>query len=66
VTYDMAYGPQATVFQQWGERQGGSKNLAGLGMLVNQAAFSFAAWRGVMPQVQPVCQRLLEKIRESQ
>lgn len=66
ITYDMAYGVNATPFQCWGERHGGRLNLAGLGMLVNQAAESFYRWRGVRPDTGPVHQALLARLEEKQ
>ncbi|MBY6188797.1 shikimate dehydrogenase [Marinobacter hydrocarbonoclasticus] len=66
ITYDMAYGVHATPFQLWGERHGGRLNLAGLGMLVNQAAESFARWRGVRPEIEPVRAALLARLEAKQ
>jgi shikimate dehydrogenase len=45
---DMMYGPAAQAFMQWAT-QHGAVARDGLGMLVEQAAGSFAAWRGVHP-----------------
>ncbi|SHI23556.1 shikimate dehydrogenase [Ferrimonas marina] len=56
--YDMAYGAGQTLFQQWAEREGAKINLAGLGMLVRQAAESFNQWRRVAPDANPVLQAL--------
>ncbi len=64
-TYDMAYGKEKTVFQRWGQAQGAALDLAGLGMLVQQAAESFALWRGVRPDVIPVYQALVAKMEET-
>ncbi|GAA4895437.1 shikimate dehydrogenase [Ferrimonas pelagia] len=61
-TYDMAYGKEATPFQRWGQAQGGKHHLAGLGMLVAQAAESFSLWRGVKPEVVPVLEELAEQM----
>jgi shikimate dehydrogenase len=47
--YDMSYGDQATAFVRWARQHGVAKALDGLGMLVEQAAASFALWRGVRP-----------------
>jgi shikimate dehydrogenase len=53
---DMMYGPAAAGFLDWA-RQHGATARDGLGMLVEQAAESFALWRGVRP---PSAQVLVE------
>ncbi|KWT74967.1 MULTISPECIES: shikimate dehydrogenase [unclassified Variovorax] len=45
---DMMYGPAAAGFMAWA-REHGAVPRDGLGMLVEQAAESFAFWRGVRP-----------------
>jgi shikimate dehydrogenase len=52
--YDMMYGAEPTVFNQWAKNQNAAATLDGLGMLVEQAAESFNAWRGVRPESAPV------------
>jgi shikimate dehydrogenase len=50
---DMMYGPAARAFLDWA-REHGAAGRDGLGMLVEQAAESFAFWRGVRPPTEPV------------
>ena len=52
--YDLIYGPGAQPFLEWAWRQGAAWTADGLGMLVEQAAESFALWRGVRPATAPV------------
>ncbi len=52
--YDMMYSAQATVFNAWAKEHGSRLVLDGLGMLVGQAAESFAIWRGVKPGAKQV------------
>jgi len=58
VCYDMVYGKELTPFLMWAKAQGAHRVIDGLGMLVGQAAVSFAIWRGVTPEVAPVIARL--------
>ena len=50
---DMMYGPAAQAFLDWAHTHGAIAR-DGLGMLVEQAAESFALWRGVRPDTAPV------------
>ena len=50
---DMMYGPAAQAFLDWA-RSHAAVARDGLGMLVEQAAESFALWRGVRPDTAPV------------
>jgi len=56
--YDMMYSSEPTAFVRWGEQQGASQSVDGLGMLVEQAAESFSLWRGVQPDTNPVIKLL--------
>lgn len=62
VCYDMVYSKKDTLFLQWAKSQGAIKCIDGLGMLVGQAAVSFAIWRGVTPKVKPVIDALRSSI----
>lgn len=55
--YDLSYGEAAARFLDWAGAAGASHRADGLGMLVEQAAESFALWRGVRP---PTAQVLAE------
>lgn len=58
VCYDMMYGKEQTAFNLWATEQGAKQTVDGLGMLVGQAAESFAIWRGVKPSVETVLGQL--------
>ena len=58
VCYDMMYGKNTTVFNQWAQTQGAARTLDGLGMLVEQAAEAFFVWTGVRPNPKPVLEQL--------
>jgi shikimate dehydrogenase len=52
--YDLSYGAAAFGFVAWARAAGAGKALDGLGMLVEQAAESFAIWHGTRPETDPV------------
>lgn len=54
---DMMYGAAAAGFLAWAETHG-AHGRDGLGMLVEQAAEAFTAWRGVRPDTGPVLAQL--------
>ncbi|GGA89387.1 shikimate dehydrogenase (NADP(+)) [Neiella marina] len=56
--YDMVYRQQPTVFMEWATHLGARKAIDGLGMLVAQAAESFAVWRGIRPGMRQVLREL--------
>lgn len=58
---DLMYGAAAAPFLAWAEAAG-ARARDGLGMLVEQAAEAFFAWRGVRPQTAPVLQALREHL----
>ncbi len=58
VCYDMVYGKQESAFVRWARQAGAVHIHDGLGMLVEQAAESFALWRGVRPGTSPVLDAL--------
>ncbi|WP_425602022.1 shikimate dehydrogenase [Shewanella insulae] len=64
ICYDMMYGREVTAFNRWALDQGAGEAIDGLGMLVGQAAKSFAIWRGVEPAVEPVLAKLRSELAE--
>jgi len=52
--YDMMYSAKATPFNDWAKTLGARVTIDGLGMLVGQAAESFAMWRGIKPSAKQV------------
>lgn len=61
--YDMMYGAETTVFNQWALEHGAAKAIDGLGMLVEQAAESFRIWRGVQPETAQILADLREQLK---
>lgn len=58
VFYDMMYSAQATAFNAWARSHGARLVIDGLGMLVGQAAESFAVWRAIKPGAKQVLREL--------
>jgi shikimate dehydrogenase len=58
VCYDMAYGRGHTPFTLWSRALHAGRTTKGWGMLVEQAAASFALWRGIRPDTKTVLQAL--------
>lgn len=61
VCYDMAYGVGETPFTDWAKHCGARTVVQGWGMLVEQAAVAFEAWRGVRPETAPVLRALRDR-----
>mgnify|MGYP001555957088 CR=1 FL=1 len=62
LAYDMMYGAAAQAFLDWASSHGAVAR-DGLGMLVEQAAESFALWRGVRPPAAQVLAELRELLQ---
>lgn len=56
--YDLVYGSSDTPFVTWAKQHGATRAVHGWGMLVEQAAESFAIWRGVRPDTKPLLKQL--------
>jgi shikimate dehydrogenase len=52
--YDLSYGLAASAFLAWARAAGAGQAIDGLGMLVEQAAESFAIWHGQRPDTESV------------
>lgn len=57
IFYDMSYGSEPTPFQEYGISKG-CHSVDGLGMLVEQAGFSFFQWHGKHPETKQVLDKL--------
>ena len=62
--YDMMYSARATAFNVWAKEQGARLIIDGLGMLVGQAAESFAIWRAIKPGAKQVLTELRHNLRK--
>lgn len=62
LAYDLAYGPAARAFLERARLAGAARQSDGLGMLVEQAAESFALWRGRRPLTGPVLAELRARL----
>ncbi len=60
--YDLGYSAEQTPFASWAARHGAGKAIQGWGMLIEQAAESFAIWRGVRPDTAPVLKTVLARL----
>ena len=58
LAYDMTYGKGLTAFLRQARDAGVARLHDGVGMLVEQAAESFAWWRGVRPETSDIIRRL--------
>jgi len=58
VCYDMAYSLKDTPFVEWATHHGAGHAVQGWGMLVEQAAESYAIWRGLRPDTAPILQKM--------
>jgi shikimate dehydrogenase len=56
--YDLVYGSNDTPFVAWAKTHGAARAVHGWGMLVEQAAESFAIWRGVRPDTKPLLKQV--------
>jgi len=56
--YDLVYASGDTPFVAWALSHGAERAAQGWGMLVEQAAESFAIWRGIRPDTKPLLKQL--------
>ena len=56
--YDLVYGSNDPPFVVWARTHGAARAVHGWGMLVEQAAESFAIWRGVRPDTKPLLKQI--------
>ncbi|MGX2986044.1 shikimate dehydrogenase [Ursidibacter sp. B-7004-1] len=64
--YDMQYAVEMnTPFLQYARSQGAESVQDGLGMLVGQASYAFKLWEGILPNVEPVLEKLQQEMNKS-
>ncbi|HUD41377.1 MAG TPA: shikimate dehydrogenase [Dokdonella sp.] len=63
LAYDLSYGAAAAPFLALAKSAGAARTVDGLGMLVEQAAASFAIWHGHAPDTAPVYAALRAQAR---
>ncbi len=63
IMYDMVYGKGVTSTNLWAKAAGACQIIDGLGMLVGQAAESFALWRCIAPEQQTVLNALRQELK---
>jgi shikimate dehydrogenase len=61
--YDLSYGAAAFGFLAWARAAQAGQAIDGLGMLIEQAAESFALWHGVRPETDGVYAELRGELR---
>ena len=62
LAYDLVYADTLTPFLRWALQHSAERTADGLGMLIEQAAESFALWRGVRPKTSNVFELLRPKV----
>jgi shikimate dehydrogenase len=61
--YDLSYGAAAFAFLAWARAARAGQAIDGLGMLIEQAAESFAIWHGIRPETDTVYAELRGELR---
>lgn len=61
--YDLSYGAAAFAFLAWARAAQAGQAIDGLGMLVEQAAESFAIWHGLRPETDAIYAELRGELR---